>query len=228
MSGTLGFRALLLLYPPAFRAEYGDEMLRIYEDLRRDESRWRVFVRLARDTAVAAPRLRMEEGMKRNLAIVTAVVLFGVAFVGTITGNYFMGAGILAAIGALLLGPSVLIARRTRRSSEFEYTIKRWPWWTFVAAGMAATYVLFGAAQLAQEPKGTNVAALFILAAFGAMMARGLVLRRRGSTSGDWLVALAALPFTSLFWLVWPPIVTAAVMVGAMSEALSVRPARPA
>lgn len=222
------FRAILLLYPSEFRHEYGSEMTRVYADLRRDEPAARLWLRLARDTALAAPRLRMEAGMKRSVLVITVVAMLGVAAAGIATGNFFIGGLLLLGLAALLLVPSALLARRSRASAENDYTTRRWPFWSFPAVGIACTYLAFGIGQLIDDPKKENVFALVLFTGFAAMIARGLVLRRRGRVSGDWMIAAAALPLFPGFWMIWPPIVAMIVMIGSMTEALSARPARAA
>lgn len=226
--GSILFRGLLLMYPKGFRREYGREMTLAYQDLRRDESAGRVWLRLARDTALAAPKLRMEESMKRSAIVISTVVLLGVAVGGIVTGSFFVGGLLLAGVAAIIVIPSALIARRNRASAEHDYTIKHWPWWSFGAVAVAAVYPVFGIGQMIDDPKIENAFALVVFTMFSAMITGGLVLRRKGRTGGDWLIAAAALPLFPAFWLIWPPIVAFTVMVGAMSEALSVRQPRPA
>lgn len=225
---SVAFRAVQRLYPAEFRNEYGTEMECIYQDLRRDQSAAAVWMRLARDTAIAVPRMRLEAGMKRSVIVSGSAVVLGVAAVGIMTGNFFVGSLVFLSVGAALLIPSALLAKRSRASAESDYTTKQWPLWTYPAAAIAVVYVAFGIGQLISEPKKEHVFTLFLFTGFAAMIARGLVIRRSGRVAGDWMIAAAALPLLGGFWMVWPTVLSVIVMVGAMSEALTVRPARAA
>jgi hypothetical protein len=86
MLGDRAYRALLFLYPRRFRREYGDPMVQLYRDARRDGSSW---LRCASDVVVSAPvqhkealRIMSTQGKLVTAAVVATAGIVAFAAVG--------------------------------------------------------------------------------------------------------------------------------------------------
>lgn len=212
------YSLVLLLYPHSFRREFGDEMRLAYRELRRDESRRRVFTRITRDAVTSVPRAQLEEGTMRSVGIAAGIVAVAVAIGGAVTGSFFVGSLIIIGGTGLIVGIAALLSRTGSRSAESVYAPSRWPWWALLAGALAVFEVVFVSRQLITEPKKENVFALGVMLAFAALFTGGVALRRRGRSGGNWMIAAVGLPMLMAPWWVWPPILGLAVMLGAISE----------
>jgi hypothetical protein len=130
MSAERIYRLLLRAYPPAFRAEYGREMVLVFRDQCRDgDVRTLGFwVRVFWDVVRSAPALRAEaartvEGIMKLAAMLT-VLLGAFGLLGAVNewgaasqhpGTYVLAVvlGVLASL--LLLGSGIAILRRMRQ-----------------------------------------------------------------------------------------------------------------
>lgn len=123
----------------------------------------------------------------------------------------------VALVGFVAFGAT----RRRGRASEHVYVAvapKTWTWWTVLATGLATVYLVASVAQLIHEPKGDNVGALFIMAGFIGLIVMGLSLRRQGRLNGNWMVMFATIPALMFFWVIGPPFVAIAIIIGASTE----------
>jgi hypothetical protein len=212
------YSLVLLLYPHAFRREYGDEMRLAYRELRRHESRGRVFTRITRDAVMSVPRAQLEEGTMRSVGIAAGIVAVAVAIGGAVTGSFFVGSLIVIGGTGLIIGIAALLSRTGSRSAERDYSPNRWPWWAVLAGALALFEVGIGASQLISEPKKENVFALAVVLVFAGLYTGGVLLRNRGRLGGNWMIAAVGAPMLMAPWWVWPPILGLAVMIGAISE----------
>jgi len=222
------YSLILLMYPHSFRREYGDEMRLAYRELRRDEPRRRVFIRIVRDAALSVPRAQVEEGIMRSIGIAAGIVAIAVAIGGAVTGSFWVGSTIVIGGSALIVGVAALVSRAGNRSAENVYAPSRWPWWALLAGALAVFEVAIGASQLIGEPKKENVFALGVVLVFAGLFTGGVLLRNRGRVGGNWMIAAVGAPMLTAPWWIWPPILGLAVMLGAIMEVFrGDRPARP-
>ena len=115
----------------------------------------------------------------------------------------------------------MVVASKNARPTEFTYggaAPKRWTWWTSLATVLATVYSLAGIGQLIDDPKGTNVGAMFIMFGFSALIFGGLALRSRSRLAGHWMIMFATVPALMFFWVLWPPVIALAIIVGAVTE----------
>lgn len=136
MTGERLYRALLLLYPRRFRREYGDQMLQLYCDARRDRaSSW---PRLAGDVVLSAPTQHKEafRTMSTQGKLVTSSIIVAAA-----VAAFLVIGGALFALALLVLLAWILAMllreREARLSNGF--------WWklTLSGVGVFAVAVLF-------------------------------------------------------------------------------------
>jgi hypothetical protein len=212
------YSLVLLLYPHTFRREYGNEMRLAYRQLRRDEPRRKIFIRIVRDAAVSVPRAQVEEGIMRSIGIAAGIVAVAVAIGGAVTGSFWVGSLIVIGGTALIVGVAALVSRADNRSAEKVYSPSRWPWWALLAGALAMFEVAIGTSQLISEPKKENVFALGVVLVFAGLFTGGVLLRNRGRVGGNWMIAAVGAPMLTAPWWVWPPILGLAVMLGAITE----------
>ena len=136
-----------------------------------------------------------------------------------------MGSPLMLVIGIVFvvaIAAFVATARRGARSTEYVLregpAPKRWTWWTVLATALAGLYVLAGIGQLIDDPKATNVGALFVIICFAGFIVGGLALRQRQSLAGYWMVIFATVPALMFFWALWPPLIALAIIFGAVIE----------
>jgi hypothetical protein len=210
-------------------------MTQAFGDRLREKGAPRAWGLVATDLALSVPQQLMEVSlmsqrwMAAAAAIGTALILSTMVIgAGSPVSVLLLGSGLFAVIIALL---SYWSGKRNGRPSEFSYgdvTPKLWKWWTVMAAALGTLYVVAATAQLISDPKGTNVGALGIAVAFAALIAGGLALRSRSHVTGNWMVALAAVPALAFFWIVWPAAIGLAIIFGSVAEVTKAPPRAPA
>ena len=135
MSAERIYRLLLRAYPPAFRAEYGREMVLVFRDQCRDGDTRTVgfWARVVWDIARSAPALRAEATRTveviMKLAAIFTVLLAVLALLGAgaewvagskqgMGGPYMLSLLLAAFAFAVLLGAAVAILRRRQQAAR--------------------------------------------------------------------------------------------------------------
>jgi len=221
---------LLSLYPSSFRARFGDEMMQYV----RDESahgRRMYWTRTLADLLRSALTERWKDNdvrPKLGIGLIVLFVTFTVARVVIGAGFNMQMAliiGIQLGVVALLLGVGSLIGRRVR-GAEYDYAVRRLRWWWIPAAISGAMEVVFSVAQLIREPKASNVAAMFLLCGFAALIFAGMATRNR--RTGNYMIAAGVLPGIPLFWLIFPTVLSFVVIVNALADNFRIAHPQPA
>lgn len=101
-----GYRALLVLYPRRFRAEFGEDLVQAFGDLARDLGPRRAWTRCLVDLVVIVPRLHLEIAMK-HWPVPVVLALLVTAVVST------FWVGLAVALPVLVLAAVVALAQRT-------------------------------------------------------------------------------------------------------------------
>jgi hypothetical protein len=124
------YRALLRLYPGAFREEYGEDMVLLFCEQLCDEPNWRVCGRGLVDLAVTVPTRHVEVHMSRNRTP-ALVMLVSIAVASAL---FVLVEGALGlAVAGLGAGLAMLIWRRERPAvAERAATAK---WWKLLVIG---------------------------------------------------------------------------------------------
>lgn len=219
LHGTF-YRALLHLYPRAFRREYGALMAEAFSERLAERGSRRTWVSIAGDLSLSVPQQTLRETFMSQRWMAKVTVLIAIAMVAAT----WVGAG-----PSLLFGVSVGfvaflglwsadLGSRRDHSVTSDVGPKRWTWWTVLAGGLAGAYVIAAGAQMLNDPKPTNAGAFALMVGFAGVIALGLALRSRSQGIGYWMVIIAMVPALIFVWMVVPPLVAIAVICGAALE----------
>jgi hypothetical protein len=136
--GERAYRALMLLYPRAFRRDYGDQMLQLYRDERRD--RTTSWARLTGDIVASAPVQYKEtfRTMSTQGKLVTSALVLVVAIAAFLAVGGAVFALVLLALLASILA-RLLRERNAQLSNGY--------WWKLTVSGIgvfAVATLFFG------------------------------------------------------------------------------------
>lgn len=167
------YRAATHLYPRAFREEYGDDLVALFEAQCSDESPVRVYARTTVDLLVTVPIRHLEVPM-HDRAPTTMVIVYVVIALGGLTTVAIGGTNEVAATLGLLVAAvagalAVVTARRQAAAPSDPSSI----WWKVTTAGIALIAAVMVGARI-----GIEAWYLAWVAALGgiALIAVGLVL----------------------------------------------------
>lgn len=229
------YRKLLVLHPKPFRREFGDEMVQLFRDMRREGPGAFAWARAIVDLFASAIYERKEWLMSKKTgyaltagALATAVIYTAVLVgVGGSVGAAAAVFGVVLAIAGSLVGVAALVGKKLAEPTE--RTGMRRNWWVPAPMLLALGYMIVA---LRPFVEGGSVDAGEVVppAAFAGVMVFGLLIRfRRGGSLGPWTIAAASLPALPFIWFPPIPIVGVVAIVGALSEIIvSRRPSRKA
>lgn len=168
------YAALVRLYPRQFRESYGTDMVRLFRDQCRDETRPRLYLRTTVDLILTIPHQHLEAHMKRNPTPALLLAYLTVALVGVVVAIVGGSNPFALIVGAALAATGSGLAIATwRQAAPFRDSGLSHQWWKFVLAGPALIGCVIVAAGLGVEAWFLGLAVIF--AAFG-LFALGLVL----------------------------------------------------
>lgn len=186
------YRHLVRLYPKAFRDEFADDLVALFEDQRADDGALRTWSRTARDLLVSIPTQHLEVIVRRPSprAVAAAVTVAGVAIllVGVVLGSVV--SPLLLAVGASVAVGGAVAWQQHRDVAAPTLADS---WWKVLLAGpalLATTIVLHGVwprsldldADLAWLLTFSSVMLSIALVVCGAMLgAVSLAARRQAS-----------------------------------------------
>ena len=224
------YRALLALYPPSFRREFGQLMAQAFCDRLREKGGPRTWRLIVPDLLQSVPQQITEVSFmsQKWMAAITALasVALLTALVIGVGSPLLLAVAAVAAVGLF----AVVSAKRSERPAEYLYggsAPRAWTWWTVLAALLATTYVVAGIGQLINDPKPTNVGALAILTGVAGLIGAGLRLRARSRIAGNWMIIVATVPALAFWWVIVPALVAIAIIVGAVTEISRATPQVP-
>jgi hypothetical protein len=134
-SGDRIYRALLLLYPPSFRREYGAEMLQLFQDQRHDRGR-RAWLSMSCDLLRSLPARHQEviHVMNARAKLLIAAVALAIAIVAFAA----IGGGLAALL--LMLGLAWILFALLRERGA---TAPPGSWWKLALCGVGILALVF-------------------------------------------------------------------------------------
>jgi hypothetical protein len=224
------YRALLRLYPPAFRRSYGDPMVQLFGDRLRDVGT-RAWLRTLPDLVRTASIERTEATMN-HLGPTARVLLLAFAVVAGTAAVMGAGGGVMPVVAVAVV--AVLIAKRQvfaalpgGERAPLRHAVVQ-AWWAPVAALIGVVMLLAGVGTFFEAHNlGGRIFGTSLLLAFGAAMLFGLVRRPFARQSGNTIILLATVPLFPFFWLVVPPVMGIVVWAGVLTSGFADRPVAP-
>ena len=221
------YRALLVLYPRAFRREFGEPMAQLFGDQLRDSGR-RAWLRTAPDLIFTVPRLRIEAVMSSinsapRVAAFAFIVLAGVVVAMGLGGPLVVFVAL--ALAGVLFGQRRLIAsaRRGGRAPLRHAVVQTW--WAPVAALIGGAEILFGIGTVFEASNwGGRIVGSSLLLACGAGMLFGLMRRPFSREAGNALILITTIPALIFFWVIVPTVLAIVVWVGVLTSGFSDEP----
>ncbi len=188
MSSNGAYRALVRLYPPEFRARYGEDLVQGFADLAAERGSSAAWRQAAVDLAVTLPRYRLEEFMgpaTSSRATVVLIALLAVAGAGSVLVDLYPGVVLLLVAAGLAVAQRSSLARSIR-SLDPDRRRRRFLSALAGAVVFATSYVVFlaviGDRWTARETALAVVGTVAMLAAIGFLIAALLTPRaNRGS-----------------------------------------------
>jgi hypothetical protein len=222
------YRALLHLYPRAFRESYGEPMLQLFGDRLRDAGS-RAWLVATPDLLRTVPTQRMEAVMARFRPGARVGVL--AAFVaGAVAASIGLGGG---AVPLLVLIAIVVVAVRQRAvfTAPFGDRAPLWPavtqaWWAPLAALSGVAMLVFGVGTIFEASNlGGRIFGSGLMLLLGSLMLVGLMRRPFDRVAGNSMILVATIPGFPFFWLVVPTVVALVIWIGVLSSGFSDEPA---
>jgi hypothetical protein len=206
------YRALLVLYPRSFRHDYGDPMVQLFADRRRDVGP-KAWLDAVPDLFRTVPSQRIEAVMSR-LGTGGRVVALAIAVLGA--------AAVTVAVVAILVHQRRLFAGSLGgQRAPLRHAVVQ-AWWAPLAALLGLVMIVAGVGTVFEAHNlGGRIVGSSLLLAFGGAMLWGLMRRPFDRTAGNSLILLATVPAMPFWWLVVPPLVALAVWVGVLSSGFS-------
>ena len=214
------YRALLVLYPRAFRADYGDPMVQLFADRVRDVGA-KAWLRVLPDLARTVPVERIEASMSR-LGPVARVLALVVAVLGATAVAIGIGAGavpiIAVAVVAVLISQRRLFASLGGEGAPLRHALVQ-AWWAPIAGLLGVAMVLAGVGTIFEAHNlGGRIVGSSLLVAFGAGMLIGLMRRPFARMPGNALILLTTVPAMAMFWMIVPPLAAIAIWIGVLGS----------
>ena len=211
-------RTLIRLHPASFRDRFGDEILQVIEDMRRDGVGGRQM-----DLLRSALVQRWEDGHVNRHKIAAAAFLVLAVGGGTVmvigaraNGRALGIATMIFLFIALTYGLAAVLAKVGRHGAERDYSTRRFRWWWVLAGGAAVLELMTVVHQITEDPKPENLVALAFGLLFAGLIAGGMAVRNR--KAGNWMLAAGVLPLVPFIWFPPAPVAAMIVIVAALSE----------
>jgi len=218
------YRALMVLYPRAFRARYADPMVQLFGDQVRDFGA-RMWLRAVPDLARTVPTQRIEATMAHLSSGARVLTLAFVVLGATVVAISFGGGASLVIALAVVV---VLVTQRHHFASipfgdraPLRHAVVQ-VWWAPVAGLLGALMVVFGIGTIFEAQNwGGRIVGSSLMMAFGFAMLFGLMRRPFDRQSGNTLILLATIPPLLFFWVIVPPLMAIIVWIGVLQGGFS-------
>jgi len=226
------YRALLILYPRAFRRDYREPMLQLFGDCLCDRGA-RAWLRAVPDFARTVPVLRLEAVMAGRHAASKVAALFLAVLGGVVValgvGGPAVVAGLaIAMVAVLALGRGTLVPVFRGERAPLRHALVQ-AWWAPIAGLLGAAMIFFGVGTIFEAHNwGGRVFGSAILIGLGSGMLYGLARRPFARTSGNALILITSIPAFLFFWMVIPTVVALVVWVGVFTSGFDDQAVAPA
>ncbi len=173
------YRALLRLYPRAFRDQYGPDMALLFSHQLREEPAVRVWARGAIDLAITLPGLHLETHMNRRSHPTVPIAFAALSLTGLLLAIVGGSGAAMLTVGLSLAAASGVLAvfawRNTRTITSAHPVAAQW--WKFLAGGAGVLAAVIVAINIVDElPDGLWWPMMITLTLALASLATGLVL----------------------------------------------------
>lgn len=214
------YRALVRLYPRAFRMDYGEPMVQLFADRVRDVGA-KAWLRALPDLARTVPVERIEVVMSR-LGPGARVLALAFAVLGATAVSIGIGAGavpiVAVAVVAVLVSQRRLFASLGGERAPLRHALVQ-AWWAPVAGLLGAAMILAGVGTVFDAHNlGGRIVGSSLLLAFGGAMLFGLMRRPFARTPANALILLATVPAIAMFWMIVPPLAAIVIWVGVLAS----------
>lgn len=214
------YRALVVLYPQAFRRDYGDPMVQLFADRVRDVG-GRAWLRAVPDLVRTVPIERIEAVMNR-LGRGGRVLALAFVVLGATAVSIGVGAGAAPILAVAVVG--ILVSQRRMFSTlggeraPLRHAVVQ-AWWAPVAGALGLLMVLAGVGTFFEAHNlGGRIFGTALLIAFGGAMLFGLMRRPFARSTGNSLILLATIPAMALWWVILPPLAALTIWVGVLAS----------
>ncbi|MGI8984917.1 MAG: hypothetical protein ACR2HM_10370 [Acidimicrobiales bacterium] len=213
------YRALTVLYPRGFRADYGEPMAQLFADSVRDVGA-KAWMRALPDLVRTVPNERIEAVMSRfgssGRVLALAFAVLGAVAISAGTGGGAVPFLALAVV-AVLVHQRRLFASLAGERAPLRHALAQ-SWWAPVAGLLGLAMVLAGVGTVfeAHNLSGRIVGSTLLMA-FGAGMILGLARRPFDRTAGNALILLTTVPAMAFWWLIVPAVAAVTVWVGVLA-----------
>lgn len=183
--GHGGYRALVRLYPRAFRDRYGEDLVQHFADLVADRGFGAAWRRTAVDLVVTVPRYRLETIVSpdhSSKAVAVLITLLAAAGLASLLVGLYPGLVLLVVAGGLAVAQRSSLARAIR---TLDHDLRRRRFVTAAVSGVVfvASYVIYllviGDHWTLRETVLTVIGTTAIVVAIGSLIA-GLLTPRAG------------------------------------------------
>lgn len=214
------YRACVVLYPRAFRRDYGEAMVQLFADRVREVG-GRAWLVALPDLLRTVPIERIEAVMSRlgpgaRVAALAFAVL-GAAIVSVGIGTGFVPVVALAVV-AVLISQRQLFRSLAGDLAPLRHAVTQ-AWWAPLAGLLGLVMVLAGLGTLFEAHNlGGRIFGTALLFAFGGAMLFGLMRRPFARPAGNSLILLATIPAVVMWWVIVPPLVALTIWVGVLAS----------
>jgi hypothetical protein len=226
------YRALLVLYPRAFRRDYREPMVQLFGDSLRDRG-GRAWLRTVPDLVRTVPSLRLEavtagRHPASKVAALFLAVLGGVVVALGVGGPAVVVGVAIAVVALLALARGTLVPVFRGVRAPLRHALVQ-TWWAPIAGLLGATMIFFGVGTIFEAHNwGGRIFGSTLLIAFGTGMLYGLTRRPFARTSGNALILITSIPAFLFFWMVIPTVVALVIWIGVFTSGFEDKTVAPA
>jgi hypothetical protein len=183
--GTKGeqvYAALIRLYPPSFRQDYGADLVQLLREQCAEEPAWRVYGRALVDLAITVPSQRLEALVHNNSTRVVSLLYAAVATAGALVAVVGGSNTVTLIVGLLIALAAAAMTVTAYRRGAPPAAAPTAAWWKFILAGLCLIVAVIIAAGAGVDAWYVGMIAVLlgaVLSATGAVLGVAHLVRRR-------------------------------------------------